>query len=219
MTSLTFDDLLSADLGEWRPLAKALHAAYRPANFTEGLGFVTAVAAAAEQADHHPEVTLGYRRVGLQLVSHDVGAITDRDVTLARTISGIARERGIKPDPRLSLVEIGLDTTDFAVVGPFWAALLTGDVTALGSGEVLDGTGQLPALWFQPTDAHHEPRQRFHLDVWVPHDSAKARVQAALAAGGRLVDDSQAPSYVVVADPDGNRACVCTAGTPQHETG
>jgi 4a-hydroxytetrahydrobiopterin dehydratase len=140
-------------------------------------------------------------------------------VTLARTISGIARERGIKPDPRLSLVEIGLDTTDFAVVGPFWAALLTGDVTALGSGEVLDGTGQLPALWFQPTDAHHEPRQRFHLDVWVPHDSAKARVQAALAAGGRLVDDSQAPSYVVVADPDGNRACVCTAGTPQHETG
>lgn len=218
MTSLTFADLLAADLGEWRPLAKALHAAYRPANFTEGLAFVTAVASAAEAANHHPDVTLAYRRVGLRLISHDVGAITDRDVTLARTISAIARDHGIQPDPRLAIVEIGLDTADSTVVGPFWAALLTGDVTALRGDEVLDSTDQLPVLWFQPTESHPQPRQRFHLDVWVPHDGAQARIEAALAAGGRLVDDSQAPSYVVLADPEGNRACVCTASTPPGET-
>lgn len=77
MTPLTHADLIDADLGEWRPLANALHAAYRPADFTEGLAFVTAVAAAAEAANHHPDVTLGYRRVGLRLLSHDVGAVTE----------------------------------------------------------------------------------------------------------------------------------------------
>ncbi|MBB3662980.1 hypothetical protein FB384_001884 [Prauserella sediminis] len=33
---------------------------------------------------------------------------------------------------------------------------------------------------------------------------------AALDAGGRVVDDSHAPAFVVLADPDGNRVCVCT---------
>ena len=68
----------------------------------------------------------------------------------------------------------------------------------------------MPLLWFQDTEAHETPRQRFHLDVWVPHDVAQDRIDAAVAAGGQVVDDSQAPSYVVLADPEGNRACVCT---------
>lgn len=37
---------------------------------------------------------------------------------------------------------------------------------------------------------------------------------AAVAAGGIVVDDSQAPSYTVLADQDGNRACVCTTLPP-----
>ena len=54
------------------------------------------------------------------------------------------------------------------------------------------------------------PRQRLHVDLWVPHDVAERRIAAAVAAGGRIVDDSEAPSFVVLADGEGNRACVCT---------
>jgi 4a-hydroxytetrahydrobiopterin dehydratase len=68
----------------------------------------------------------------------------------------------------------------------------------------------VPLLWFQHTDAHETPRQRFHLDLWVPHDVAEDRIAAAVAAGGRVVDDENAPSFVVLADPEGNRVCVCT---------
>ena len=50
-------------------------------------------------------------------------------------------------------------------------------------------------LWFQGTDAH---------------DAAEQRIAAAVAAGGRVVDDEQAPAIVVLADPEGNTACVCT---------
>ena len=59
-------------------------------------------------------------------------------------------------------------------------------------------------------DAHEPARQRFHADLWVPHDVAEERIAAAVAAGGRVVDDEQAPSFVVLADPEGNKACVCT---------
>jgi Glyoxalase-like domain len=73
--------------------------------------------------------------------------------------------------------------------------------------DVRDSTWRVPILWFQETEEHETPRQRFHLDVQVPYDVADQRIAAALAAGGVVVHDSD-PSYVVIADPDGNKACV-----------
>jgi 4a-hydroxytetrahydrobiopterin dehydratase len=46
------------------------------------------------------------------------------------------------------------------------------------------------------------------VDVSVPHDEAPSRVAAAIAAGGRLVTAEFAPSWWVLADPEGNEACV-----------
>ena len=64
------------------------------------------------------------------------------------------------------------------------------------------------------SDARDAPsegaRQRFHVDVHVAPEQAQARIDAALAAGGTLVSDSSAPSFTVIADPEGNKACVCT---------
>ena len=75
---------------------------------------------------------------------------------------------------------------------------------------MFDPTGQLPSMWFQGTEPHESPRQRWHLDVWVAPEVADARIAAAVAAGGTVVDDSEAPSFTVLADPDGNKVCVCT---------
>ena len=209
--TLTLAQVLDAGLDDWRVLARALHARYLTGDFATGLSFVEAVAEAAESAGHHPDVTLTYPRVDLTLLSHDVSALTQRDVDLARRITGIARERGIAADPGApALVELALDTADLAAVGPFWAALLTGSADALDGNDVVDPTGRVPLLWFQGTDAHETPRQRFHVDLWVPHDAAEQRIAAAVAAGGRVVDDDEAPAFVVLADPEGNKACVCT---------
>ena len=70
---------------------------------------------------------------------------------------------------------------------------------------MVDPTGQLPSMWFQGTEPHEPPRQRWHLDVWVAPEAAEARIAAAVAAGGTVVDDSEAPSFTVLADPDGNK--------------
>lgn len=211
MARLTSKDVLEARLDDWRMLSQALHARFRTRDFVTGLAFVTAVTEAAEAADHHPDVTLTYPYVDLRLISHDVSHLTRRDTDLARRISEIARERGIAAEPgAVTEVELALDTADLAGIGPFWAALLTGSAESLDGDDVVDPAGRVPLLWFQHTDAHETPRQRFHVDLWVPHDVADQRIATAVAAGGRVVDDSEAPSFVVLADAEGNRVCVCT---------
>ena len=64
----------------------------------------------------------------------------------------------------------------------------------------------MPYLWFQETEEHETPRQRFHLDVFVPRGHAEGRIAAALAAGGVVV--SEEDGFTMLADPDGNKACV-----------
>ncbi|MHA7240265.1 4a-hydroxytetrahydrobiopterin dehydratase [Arthrobacter sp. TMS1-12-1] len=211
MTILTTQQLLDAGLDDWRKLARALHARFVTGDFATGLALVTAIGELAEQAGHHPDVVLTYPHVDVTLLSHDASGVTERDVDLARRISWIAGERGIAADPAApAVVELALDTADVAAIGPFWAALLTGDAGVVDGDDVADPGGRVPLLWFQHTDAHETPRQRFHIDLWVPHDAAEARIAAAVAAGGTVVDDAEAPSFTVLADAEGNRACVCT---------
>jgi 4a-hydroxytetrahydrobiopterin dehydratase len=108
-------------------------------------------------------------------------------------------------------VELGLDTADDAAVAPFWSALLTGSPGNTVLDSVLDPTGRVPNVLFQQTDPHQPPRQRWHIDLWLAPEVADERIAAAAAAGGTVVDDANAPSFTVLADPDGNKVCVCTA--------
>jgi 4a-hydroxytetrahydrobiopterin dehydratase len=65
-------------------------------------------------------------------------------------------------------------------------------------------------VWFQQMDAPRPQRNRIHIDVWVPYDQAESRVAAAIAAGGHLLTDEYAPAFWVLADPEGNEACVAS---------
>ncbi|MDZ5664023.1 4a-hydroxytetrahydrobiopterin dehydratase [Nocardioides sp. S-58] len=215
---LSHDDLLAAGLDDWRSVLRRLKARFRTGDFATGLALVDRIGAAAEEADHHPDVSLTYPEVLVTLSSHDVGGITSRDVDLARRISGFAAELGASADVSgLTGFEVGLDTGDAAGLDGFYAALLGAEVR---DGEPVDPSGQVPGLWFQVPDAEgsdedpslppQDHEQRWHLDVWVPHDEAEHRLQAVLDAGGRLVSDAAAPSFWVVEDRDGNRSCICT---------
>ena len=75
---------------------------------------------------------------------------------------------------------------------------------------VKDPTRIEPAFWFQQMDEPRTEHNRFHIDVIVPHEIAQERIDAAVAAGGVVVTDQYARSWWVLADPEGNEACVCT---------
>ncbi|WP_116998375.1 4a-hydroxytetrahydrobiopterin dehydratase [Desertimonas flava] len=211
---LTFSDVEAAGLDDWRLVLGSLRTRFATGNFAAGLAFVERIAAAAEEANHHPDVTLTYPEVALVLRSHDVDAITSRDIDLARAISGFAAETGISATPeKVRALELCLDVDDPAPVAPFYATVLGADN---GDDDIIDRTAQMPPLWFQapggdgaPLPAAH-PSQRWHLDVWVPADRAETEVQAVIDAGGRLVSDAEAPRFWVLEDAAGNRSCICT---------
>jgi 4a-hydroxytetrahydrobiopterin dehydratase len=187
-----------------------LQARFRTRDFATGMRLVERIAAEADKADHHPDIDLRYGFVHVVLSSHDVGGITQRDVRLARVISELAAGLDATPEPaRLSVTELALDTADVEAVKPFWRAVL-GYVDADRPDEIRDPDGRRPTLWFQDTEPHEEPRQRFHLDVRVPPEVAEQRIAAALEAGGTLVSDARAPRFWVLADPEGNKACITT---------
>jgi 4a-hydroxytetrahydrobiopterin dehydratase len=212
MEKLSTPEILGAGLDDWRKLAQALHARYRIADFRAGAAFIAAVAEAAEAANHHPDVKMTYGVVDVSLCTHEDGLwVTQKDIDMARKISEIARQHGLKPEPTaVTQLEIALDTADETGIGPFWSALLTGSPANKIYDTVFDPTGRVPSLWFQDTSEHETPRQRWHFDLWLAPEVAEERIRAAVAQGGSVVDDSQAPSFTVLADPDGNKVCVCT---------
>jgi len=209
--TLSFADVEAAGLSDWRQLFETLRTRFATGDFATGLTLVNRIAALAEAANHHPDVDLRYPHVNVSLSSHDVFGVTSRDLDLARQISAAAADLGVRADPTATaVVEIGLDTWDHEEIKPFWKAVLGMDDHPSEDVELRDLSGSQPTLWFQETDRHEEPRQRFHLDVRVPAEIAEERVAAAIAAGGTLVTDEFLPRFVVLADAEGNKACVTT---------
>lgn len=209
---LSTQEILDAGLDDWRKLAQALHARYRIADFNAGAAFVAAVAEAAEAASHHPDLKITDGVVDVSLCTHEDGLwVTQQDIDMAKRVSEIAWQQGLTPEPAaVTQLEIALDTASEERVAPFWSVLLTGSPDNKIYDSVFDPASRVPGLWFQGTDEHQTPRQRWHFDLWLAPEAAADRITAAVAAGGSVVDDSEAPSFTVLADPDGNRVCVCT---------
>lgn len=94
--TLTSSEITDAALADWRQDGETLVARFASGDFATGLELVNRIGASAEEADHHPDLTLTYPEVGVTLSSHDVGGITSRDIDLARTISGHAAALGVR---------------------------------------------------------------------------------------------------------------------------
>ena len=59
--------------------------------FADAMAFVNRVAELAERANHHPDITINYNRVGIALSTHDAGGVAEKDVDLARQIAAAER--------------------------------------------------------------------------------------------------------------------------------
>lgn len=211
--ALTVDDVASEGLDDWRFVLGRLRTVLATGDFATGAALVARVAEVADELDHHPDVALSYPEVVVSTYSHDSDAVTWRDVALARRISELAAQAGVEARPQdVVAVEWGLDVADGVDLRGVYGAVLGGEVR---ENEIHDPHQTSDSVWFQEADPAYRPadgvvEQRWHPDVWVPVELAEARVATVVAAGGRVVDDSYAPSFWVLADPQGNRMCVCT---------
>jgi 4a-hydroxytetrahydrobiopterin dehydratase len=206
----------------WRYLYYGLSLSVPVVSMTQGSQLAAAVVVAAgPDADGHLRVDLRPDRIELSLQDRAHRAVTGRDTRLARRLAEVVGGLGLRPAAATSQessrpvqsLEIGIDALDIGAVRPFWKTVMAyvdepGDDDP--NGGLIDPAGQLPSIWFQPMDAPRPQRNRVHLDITVADDEADARLRSAIAAGGRLVNDSHARAFWVLADAEGNEVCVCT---------
>ena len=194
---------------DWRVLFGGAYAHFRTGSFAAGVTLADAIGRLADAANHHPDVDLRDAGVAVRLNTHDIDRLSERDIELARQISAAARELGFPADPSaVQTVQVTIDALVGPSVMPFWRDLL--GYREMGDEDLVDPLRRGPSFWFQRMDTPRPQRNRIHVDVSVPHDQAEARIVAAIAAGGRLVTERYAPAWWVLADAEGNEACVAT---------
>ena len=141
-------------------------------------------------------------------LSRDLWQLEPRHVELARAVSAAARARGAVAD-RASVQEVQLAIAakrDAIDIG-FWRAVL--GYVPVADDNAVDPVGHGSTVWMQELDEAKPLRHAMHIDVSVAREHLTARLEAALAAGGRIVDESHAPLHWTLADRAGNRVCIC----------
>ena len=94
MNKLT-DTEVSAALGAlagWKVQNGKLHREYKFGDFAHAFGFMATAAPLIEKRNHHPEWANVYNRVTVDLMTHDAGGITQKDLELAKLLEGIAQK-------------------------------------------------------------------------------------------------------------------------------
>jgi 4a-hydroxytetrahydrobiopterin dehydratase len=173
-------------------------------------------AAALPDVEGHLRMDIRADRLLLSLQTAEAGWVTTRDAELARRLSALTEEFRLTTQPgdrSVQVLEIAIDALDIPAIRPFWKAVLDYADEPGQSGPqdaLIDPLGQGPAVWFQQMDAPRPQRNRIHFDISVPHDEAPRRIEATLGAGGKLLSDAEAPAFWVLADPEGNEACITT---------
>ena len=222
------------DTEDWRDMGCGL-SCYQTASFHESVDLAAAVARLADDAGKALMVDLRPGCVTLdsgkdQQETEEFGN-DEGFMELARRVQAAARGMGLTahPSPRLRFLQISIHAVDVPAVRPFWMAVFgyrQGPYARLAQ-DIYDPRRLNPVFWFQQidaTDAEDEERRaqrnRIHFDLYVPDDQVQNRIDAALAAGGRITDDSHAPARWTITDPEGNEVDITVGAlrkSVQHE--
>jgi 4a-hydroxytetrahydrobiopterin dehydratase len=205
-------------LPDWTVVDGRLELSVRAKDFTQAIEFVNRFTNFAEAQDHHPDFEIRYNTIRMRLLSHDVGHLTDRDIRFATSVDVLIEEMNLKRQPeKITRTQLVLVSTNVEAIKPFWQAVFDYKTAKNDENMIVDRSDVLPPIRFHQftdTEASTEDLKlsgglgKAHLDVFVPADQAQKRVQNAVEAGGKLLNDTDAPAEWELADMDGNRVFV-----------
>ncbi|MCR2826261.1 VOC family protein [Microbacterium sp. zg.Y909] len=189
------------DVVDWRVTEVGPHAVFTATSLAQAAELIGPIVAAAERFGILPDVDLRPEGVVVRVPNRTQQGIPAATPQFAAAVSLAAAEHGLTADPSLAQ-SVGIYVAQHSQVDvrPFFLAAL--GYEPLGETDAIDPLRCGPQLAFNPITGDTLARGRTHFDVFVPADQAQARVDAALAAGGRLVDDTQAPAWWSLASPD-----------------
>ena len=219
MSEQGWREFLSADdVDDWVILHGGPTAVFKVEGLQEAARLASAVAE-VPGLESRTLLTAASDRLTVKL-TREMWGTEARHVEVARAISAVAREHGATADnSAVQEVQLAVAAKPEAIDLGFWRAVL--GYAPMHDDNCIDPLGQGSTVWMQDLDPNKPLRHAMHVDVSVARDHAEARVQAAVAAGGQVVDDSGAPGAWILADRSGNKVCIAAwpdgAPTPESD--
>ena len=218
MSEQGWREFVSADgIDDWVVLHGGPTAVFRVDSLQEAASLAAAVSQ-VPGLEQRTLLTAASDRLTVKL-TREMWGTEARHVEVARAISGLARGHGATADPgAVQEVQLAIAAKPDAIDLGFWRAVL--GYAPLHEDNCIDPNGQGSTVWMQDLDPNKPLRHAMHVDVSVAQDQGEARMRAAVAAGGRVVDESAAPGAWILADRSGNKVCIAAwpDGAPTPET-
>ena len=207
MSEQGWQEFLRAEgLDDWVVLHGGATAVFRVGSVQEAARLAEAVAMAPGLEGSGVLLAISDARLTVRL-SRDLWQLEPQQIELARAVSAVAREHGAVAD-RASVqeVQLAIAARPDAIDVDFWRAVL--GYAPMADDNAVDPLGHGSTVWMQELDEGKPLRHAMHIDVSVAREHVRARLEAALAAGGRIVDESHDPPHWTLSDRAGNRVCI-----------
>ncbi len=192
---------------DWVVLHGGATAVFRVRSLGEAVELAGAVAQVPGLERSGVVLTIADHQLTVRL-SRDVSQLERQHLDLARAITAVTQTHAAVPDRAAAQeVQLAIAAKPGSVDSGFWRAVL--GYTGVADDSVVDPLGHGSTVWMQELDEAKPLRHAMHVDVSVAREHVEARLVAALDAGGRVIDDSDAPGHWTLADSAGNRVCIC----------
>jgi 4a-hydroxytetrahydrobiopterin dehydratase len=216
MSEQGWREFLTAEgVADWAVLHGGATAVFRVQSLVEAVRIADSIANAPGIAGAGVLLSVADERVTIRL-TRDLWALESRHIELAHAISAIARKHGAVADrAAIQEVQVAIAAKPAAIDVGFWRAVL--GYVPMADDNAVDPLGHGSTVWMQELNEGKSLRHAMHIDVSVAREHVESRLKAAVAAGGRIVDESHAPSHWTLSDQAGNRVCICA--WPDGSTG
>jgi 4a-hydroxytetrahydrobiopterin dehydratase len=182
--------LAAEGVEDWVVLHGGATAVFRVAALGEAAQLAEAITHVPGLEGSEALLTIATDRLTVRL-TRGVFRVEERHIALARAVSEVARTRGAVVDRKgAQEVQVAIAAQPEGVDVGFWRAVL--GYAELADDNAVDPLGHGSTVWMQELAGDKPLRHAMHIDVSVAHEHVETRVAAALAAGGRIVDASDA---------------------------
>ena len=207
MSEQGWHEFLAAEgIDDWVVLHGGATAVFRVGSVREAARLAGALAEVPGLEGSRALLTMADHRLTVRL-SRDLWQLEPRHVELARAVSAVAREHGAVADrAAVQEVQLAIAAKPEAIDVNFWRAVL--GYSPMADDNAVDPLGHGSTVWMQELDEAKPLRHAMHVDVSIAREHIHARLAAAVAAGGRVVDESEDPVHWTLSDRAGNRVCI-----------
>lgn len=197
---------LAEDFQDWVVLHGGPTAVFVANNLVDAANLAQSISQLPGLDGSAAQITIVSKRLTVRL-TREVWNIEQEHIDLARSISRVAESHGAVSDPmQVQEIQLAISSKSDSTNLEFWRAVL--GYEPMLDDNAIDPLGNSSTVWMQELEDGKSISHAMHIDVSVARKHVQARLDAAVKAGGLVVDDSNAPAWWTLSDKAGNKVCI-----------